>query len=115
MKVKLAQVVGSVEPLGKLMSNPMPAATAFRCAKVLKAVQSELETYDEARKTLIEKYGEDGEMKPESKDWDKFIKEMNTLLDEEINVNGKKIKADSLSKIEVAPTDLLSLDWLIKE
>lgn len=115
MKVQLAQVVGSVEPLGTLMSNPMPAATAFRCAKVLKAVQSELESYDEARKALIEKYGEDGEIKPESKDWDKFIEEMNALMNEEISLSIKKIDADSLSKVEIAPTDLVQLDWLIKE
>ena len=73
MKVKVSQLVGSSEPLGKLMTQPMPSATAFRCAKTLKAVQAELESYDEARKNLIEQHGADGEIKPKDKGWDKFI------------------------------------------
>ena len=67
MKVKVAQLVGSSEPLGKLMTQPMPSATAFRCAKTLKAVTAELESYEEARKNLIEQHGKDVKSNPKIK------------------------------------------------
>ena len=115
MKIKLGVLVSSVEPLGKLMQHPMPAATAFRCSKVLKTVQTELESYEEARKKLIEEHGEDGEITPESKSWDSFVIDMNKLLEEEVKIDIKTIKSETLSKVEIAPADLLVLEWLIKE
>lgn len=115
IKTKLANLVNSVEPLSKLMQNPMPSATAFRCAKLLKAVESELQIYDEQRKTLIEKYGEDEKIDPESKNWDKFIEEMNSLLAENVSLSATKVKEENLSKIEIAPADIMVLGWMIKE
>lgn len=115
MKVKLGIIVSSVEPLGKIMQHPMPAATAFRCAKTLKSVQSELESYEEARKNLIEQYGEDGEIKPDSKNWDQFVVDMNKMLEEEVKLDAKVIKSENLSKVEISPSDLVALEWLIKE
>ena len=115
MKVKVAQLVGSSEPLGKLMTQPMPSATAFRCAKTLKAVQAELESYEEARKNLIEQHGKDGEIKPEDKGWDKFIAGMEELMETEVKVDAEKIKEENLSKVEISPADILALDWIIEE
>jgi len=115
MKVKVGQLVGSSEPLGKLMTQPMPSATAFRCAKTLKAVQAELESYEEARKNLIEQHGKDGEIKPEDKGWKKFIAGMEELMETEVKVDAEKIKEENLSKVEIAPADILALDWIIEE
>ena len=115
MKVKLAVVVSASEAMGRLASQAMPASTSFRIAKNLKVVQSELESYDETRKKLIEKHGKDGEISPDSKNWEKFIDEMNELLGTEIDLKIDKIKQSTLSKVEVSPADLLSVDFLIKE
>ena len=115
MKLKLAVLVQSSEPLSKLMNNPMPSATAFKCAKVLKAVSSELEAYEEARKKAIETHGKDGEISEKSKNWDKFVKELNELLATDVKLDVEKVKSENLSKVEVSPTDLIALDWLIEE
>tara|TARA_Y100000361_G_scaffold17424_1_gene13598 strand:- start:10216 stop:10572 length:357 start_codon:yes stop_codon:yes gene_type:complete len=115
IKTKLANLVNSVEPLSKLMQKPMPSATAFRCAKLLKAVEAELQIYDEQRKKLIEKYGEDDKVDPESKNWDKFVEEMNGLLAEDVSLSATKVKEENLSKIEISPADIMNLSWLIKE
>ena len=115
MKVTLGQIVGSSEPLGKLVQEKMPISTAFRLSSIMKKVQGVLETYDESRKTLIEKHGKDGEIKPESKNWDKFIDEMNELLQTETKLDVEKVKSSSLSKVECTPADLLALEYLIEE
>ena len=47
--------------------------------------------------------------------WEKFVKEYEELVNEEVKIDAKKIKASSLSKVEMSAKDLLSLDWLIEE
>ena len=115
MKLKLGQIVGASEPLGKLIQEKMPISTAFRVSTVLKKVQGVLENYDESRKKLIEKYGEDGEIKQESKNWEKFLEEMNELLATETKLDVEKIKESALSKVEIAPSDLIAMEWLFKK
>lgn len=117
MKVKLAMLVGN-EALQKLVDAPMPTATSFRVAKAVKEVQKELEVFEEQRQALIKKYGtEDSdknlEIKPESKNWEKFINDYNELVNEEVDLNITKIDASSLSKVEMSAKDLLMLEWLI--
>ena len=119
MKVKLAFLVQN-EALGKLVEAPMPFATSYRVSKVVSSVQAELDTFEKTRQSMLEKYGtktEEGnyEIKPESKNWEKFVKEYEELINEEVKIDAKKIKASSLSKVEMSAKDLLSLDWLIEE
>ena len=114
-KIKLSMLVGSSEPLGRLMTQPMPSATAFRCAKTLKSVQSEIEAFEEARKNLIEQHGKDGEIKPKDKGWDKFIAGYEELMETEVKIDTEKIKEENLSKVEISPADILALDWIIEE
>lgn len=115
MKIELSQIVASTEPLSKLMTQPMPSATAFRCSKILKLVQVELESYEEARKNLIKQYGKDDEIKPDSKNWKEFLKGMDELLKSKVSFNTEKIKEENLSKVEISPADVMALSWLIKE
>ena len=115
MKVELGKIVGSSEPLGKLMQEKIPIATSFRLAKVLKSVQAELGIYDEMRKKLIEELGVDGEIKQDSKNFNKFVEQMNKLLAEKVSVKVEKIKSENLSKVEISPADLLALEWVVEE
>jgi|TARA_R110000824_G_scaffold267731_1_gene456544 hypothetical protein len=115
MKLKLAKIVGSNEPLSKLMTSVVPISTAFRLKEVLKEVQKSLESYDETRKELITKHGKDGEITPKSKDWDKFVTGMNELLETETKLDVEKINQSALSKVEISASDISALDWLIKE
>ena len=115
MKLKLGIIVGSNEPLAKLMTSSVPISTAFRLKEVLKKVQEVLSSYDETRKELIEKYGKDGEIEPNSKNWQKFVDEMNELLMTETDVKVKKISQSSLSKVEISASDISALEWLIEE
>ena len=46
MKLTLGTIVGSQEPIGKLMTATMPISTAFRLSSILKKVQGVLETWE---------------------------------------------------------------------
>ena len=56
MKVKLAFLVQN-EALQKLVEEPMDALTSFRIGKTVLSVQSELETFEKTRQSMLEKYG----------------------------------------------------------
>lgn len=118
MKIQLGMLVQN-EALKELVNQPMPSATAFRISMAVKAVQPHLEAFEEARTKMIEKYGTDGEngkeMKEDNKNWEKFVNEYNSLVNEEVDIKIKKVKASALSKVEIKPAHLMSLEWLIEE
>jgi len=120
MKVKLAFLVQN-EALQKLVEEPMDALTSFRIGKAVSSVQSELETFEKTRQSMLEKYGtkmENGdglEIKPESKNWKEFVTEYEELVNEEVEIDAKKVKISALKQVKMSPKDLLSLGWLIEE
>jgi len=122
MKVKLGQIVNSVEALNKVAQQPMKAAASFRVAKNLKQLSEELAVYEQSRGDLIRKYGKENEedgsfaIKPDSKELPLFQKEMNELLSVDVDLNGfKKIKLTQLSKCELSPQDMASIEFAIEE
>lgn len=120
MKVKLAFLVQN-EALNKLVDKPMDALTSFRIGKTVSSVQSELEAFEKTRQSLLEKYGTktaDGEgleIKPEHKNWKHFVKEYEELVNEEVELDAKKIKISALKEVKMSAKDLIALDWLIEE
>ena len=121
MKVKLLQIVNSVEALNKLAQQPMKAVTSFEVAKNLKNISDELSIYEKARVDLIRKFGKkdkDGVVgiAPDTKGMKDFQKELGDLLNIEVDLNGfKQIKLKHLSKCELTPIEMSSLEFAIQE
>ena len=121
MKVKLVQIVNSTDAFNKVSMQPMKAAISFSVVKNLKAISEELAIFEQSRGDLIRKYGkEDDEgnvsIKPNTKGMEEFQKELGELLNLEVNLNGfKKIKLSNLSKCELTPQEMASLEFAIQE
>ena len=121
MKVKLIEIVNSAEAFNKVATQPMKAAVSFKVAKNLKKVGEELSIFEQSRGDLIRKYGnEDDEgnvsIEPNTKGIKYFQKELNDLLSIEVDLNGfKKIKLSQLSKCELTPQEMASLEFAIEE
>ena len=121
MKVKLVQIVNSTDAFNKIAAQPMKAAVSFKVAKNLKALSEELAIFEQSRGDLIRKYGkEDDEgnvsIEPNTKGMVEFQKELGELLNLEVNLNGfKKIKLSNLSKCELTPQEMASLEFAIQE
>ena len=56
--MKLQTLIESQNALHRLSNAPLPAAVAFRLARLLRVVQPELQTYEEARLKLAASFGE---------------------------------------------------------
>ena len=121
MKVKLLQIVNSVEALNKLAAQPMKAVTSFEVSRNLKKISDELAIYEQSRSDLIRKFGkEDDEgqigIKPDTKEMENFQKELGDLVNIEVDLNGfKQIKLKHLSKCELSPMEMSSLEFAIQE
>ena len=59
--------------------------------------------------------GEALEIKPEHKNWKHFVKEYEELVNEEVELDAKKIKISALKEVKMSAKDLIALDWLIEE
>ena len=121
MKVKLGQIVNSTDAFNKVSTQPMKAAISFSVVKNLKAISEELAIFEQSRGDLIRKYGkEDDEgnvsIEPSTKGMAEFQKELGELLNLEVDLNGfKKIKLSNLSKCELTPQEMASLEFAIQE
>ena len=121
MKVKLVEIVNSTEAMNKIAAQPMKASVSFKVAKNLRALGEELAIFEQSRGDLIRKYGkEDKEgnvaIEPNTKGMAEFQKELNELLNVDIDLNGfKKIKLSQLSKCELTPQEMASLEFAIEE
>ena len=121
MKVKLVEIVNSTDAFNKIAAQPMKAAVSFKVAKNLKTLSEELAIFEQSRGDLILKFGkEDDEgnvsIEPNTKGMNEFQKELSELLNVKIDLNGfKKIKLSQLSKCELTPQEMASLEFAIEE
>ena len=121
MKVKLIEIVNSADAFNKIAQQPMKAAVSFKVAKNLKSVGEELSIFEQSRGDLIRRYGkEDDEgnisIEPNTKVMKDFQKELGELLNIKEDLNGfKKIKLSQLSKCELTPQEMASLEFAIQE
>jgi hypothetical protein len=123
MKLTNRQVVQSVPAINVLNTLKLPVRASFRVAKTSKELDSVLTVYNETLKKLQEEHcerEEDGSVKTNGnqivfKDAEAFQTAFTELLDEESEVSIRTVKLDDLGSVEVEPSVLYQLDWLLEE
>lgn len=123
--VQLKDIVNGLETFQYLMGVSMPSKTAYQIARLAREISKEYKVWEETRLTLIKKYGvkdENGELKiDENNQWtidntfaDIFTKEINELLETQIQINANKIKLDNLDCL-LNPNQMMNLIAFIEE
>jgi hypothetical protein len=117
VKIKLIDILNSIETLEKLNQERFEdGITSYRVARNIKNINIELEHIDKAKNMLIEKYGErddKGAMSIPKEKRDTYNKEVNSLLEEEIELNILQISPAKLSGH--SPMEFLSIYWMLCE
>ena len=122
----LGELVTAEQALGKLLDSPLRASVAFRVGKLSKEVAIHMETFQNVRQELLEKYGtevkddnaEEGQISYEFKNGtqEKFNKEIMELLEEEIEkLKVKKFKLKDIEDAGLTARELMSIEWLISD
>lgn len=119
IELTLATLLGSQKAVTWLVSQRLPIQTAFKLARLTKAINAELQTFDETRRALCERFGtlRDDKSKydiPPAKQ-DEFDKEFATLTAMQIELPGTPLRAAELGRVEMSADDLMALEWLIVE
>jgi hypothetical protein len=113
MKLTNNEITLALTTLQKLGQKEMPIKQTYEILKVVKALEPQGVIIEECRKKLIEKYGEDGKIEPNTDGMRNFFEEFNGVLQEEVNLKG--VKRFSLpDDISISMQDLYSIDKLVK-
>lgn len=118
-------IVESTAALSELAGMPQRPVVAFRIAKAIKFVSGEVTDFDEARKKLLDQFGEkdaDGKLAVVGNSVQlggkelEFAAAFKTLLDEEVTLppSVKKVKISEFDS-PVKPSLLLPLFWFIDD
>ena len=127
MKLTNRKIVNGANLLGNLTHKQLPIKVSYAIAKNISKIEKELEIYNKERQKLIDKYclkDEEGNLIDENNQFkiadgnlEAWNKDMNELLDIEIDINIHKFSKDDLfnSNCNITPAELMLIDYMIEE
>lgn len=114
MKVKLSQIVNSIEQFKSLQQIKLPIKIAYKIARLVNKLQPEIDTFDKKRNELIMELGTKNEDETTSVKPDKlkeFTEKYNELLDIDVEIDWfTPIKIEELGDISIEVKNLP--DWI---
>ena len=125
IKVKISDLLNSTETLQKLSQKDFKAKLAWSVARLLKAAEAEIQSFNETRMNVIKKYGnkdENGELITDDKGNCKiedahladFTSELNDLIGQEVEINANKININDLDDCNFTPAEMTQLEPFIQ-
>ena len=116
--MKLRDLVIAQEALGRLLTLELPAAVSYKVARVARPIEAELRAYEQSRVKLVQRLGEEagqGQIMVLPEKAAEFNKEMNTLLDVDVDVKIRTIDPGILGEVGIRPGDIMALWFLFEE
>ena len=101
IELKMIELINSMEALREINSQVFPMRAAFQLARISREVQKEYDTFETARKKLLETYGtkENGNYKISKENVEDFNNEINDLLQIDIQLNIEPVVLEDLEDI----------------
>lgn len=123
--VKISDLLNATEVLQELSKKQLKARLAFDVSRLLKAADTEVTQFNEARMKVINKFGEKDENGELSTDESgncrivpanipDFNNELNELINAEVELNANKIKITALEDLDFTPSDMVVLEPFIE-
>ena len=112
----LRNIVKAAPVLQKLTRHEFSVAQLYRATKLINAVNAELAIYDAGRRELIERHCEKDGKKMKYKDGTgiAFNRELQELLDVEVELNVKPLVLTERDNIRLTLADMDALDGLVE-
>jgi hypothetical protein len=125
IKVKISELIDSISTLQKLAQKDFKAKLAWSIARLLKAAEAEIQSFNDTRMDLIRKYGEkddNGELITDEKGNCTLVKdkvqdfnaELNELLASEIEINANPINIEMLEDLDFTPAEMSVLEPFVE-
>jgi len=121
IKIKLSDIVNATETFNKIMQQSFKGSLAFKIARLARELDKEMQTFNEERQKIIQKYGnkdengeliidENGNIKFDNADLIEINQEFNSLLETELEINADKLPMDSIDNFEITPKEMLNIE-----
>lgn len=126
IKLKLNELLNATDALQTLSKKSLQARPAFQVVRLLKAADKEIQEFNDIRVKVVNQYGdkdENGELITDEngnchiapEHINEFNKELNDLLNTEIEINANMLSLGDLEELEFTPSDLALLEPFIEE
>ncbi|OSB07978.1 hypothetical protein B2H97_16040 [Paraclostridium bifermentans] len=128
MKLTNRKIVNDADFLGTLTNKQLPIKVSYAIAKNVSKIEKELEIYSKERQKLVDKYcikdekgnnkiDENNQLKIDDENLDDWNKSINELLDIEIEIDIHKFNINDLlnSNLDITPSELILIDYMIEE
>lgn len=117
MKIKISDLLSAHGPALALADKPLSVKTSFALARQLRAIKTELETYDAERLKLCKRYGKLDEKSKryvfEEEKQAEFEAAYNELVAQEVELPEDKLTLEN-EEIKLSANDLIALEALIE-
>lgn len=114
-KTTLGEMVTIREDMHKLFAQEMPAKISWKLSKFIKIMEDEYKLFEESRIKTLKKYVPEGETQvPEDKK-EEFTKELNDLLDAELEIEIDPINIDDIGSVSISPIALSRISFLFDQ
>ena len=121
IKVSLNEILDAGDTLSEIMKQQFRGSLAFKIARMAREFNKEIETFNIEKQKIIEKYcekDENGQLKiddngmvkvlDESKDT--IVKEMDNLLETQVEINVDKLPLDALDEFNITPQQMVAIE-----
>lgn len=128
MKLTNRKIVNDSNFLGDLTQKQLPIKISYAIAKNISKIEKELEIYNQERQKIIDKHcikddegnnviDENNQLQIAYENLSAWNKEINELLDIEVDVEIHKFKEDDLlnSNCELTAAEIMLIDYMIEE
>ena len=128
MKLTNRKIVNDANLLGNLTHKQLPIKISYAIAKNVAKIEKELEIYNKERQKLIDKYcikdeegnnlvDENNQLKIADENLESWNKDINELLDIEVDINIHKFSEMDLlnSNCNMTPSEIMLIDYMIEE
>ena len=126
IKVSLNDILNATETFQTIMQQSFKGSLAFKIARLARELNKEMDTFNEQRRKILEKYcvrDEDGNLKqlengnvqviPEK--IPEFNEEFNSLLATEVEINADKLPMDQIDNFDITPQQMLNIEMFFEE
>lgn len=114
IKVKLFELKNSEVSLKALSYEKLFGKKALHVEKLIEAAAKEIDIFEKIRHKKVEEYGEkneDGSLTVKPENMECFLKEMEEITMQEVELPVEKLSFDFFDDIKIEPHSLMLLRW----
>lgn len=125
----LGRLVEALPALVRLAEKPLPSVQAYYLGRMIRAVRTETDAYEQQRRELIRRYGTEREPTEQERakgarapileiratdaGWGQYVSEVEALMNVAVSIERPPVDLSMVAGIEIPARDVLLLDDLV--